>query len=435
MTVYGDAGMGKSRLIYEFLKGAETFQSAFLQSDNILQISMNPFKYYLNNYFHQLESKKEEQKKHKFELIFETLLAELGRLDDLRAKEILSELNRSKSILAAQVEIHYKDSLYEKLDARGRYENTLFAYKALFKALSLIKPILIQVEDIQWLDDDSQKVFQTLCRNINEFPIMIIASSRFNDDGSKPRIQTEKSELQHELFLSKLEKVAAISFIETQLEGKASDSLIEQIGSRTEYNPFYIEQIISYLKENRLLRTEHNEFYILETETEIPGSITAIIIARIDRLENELKNIVQIASVLGREVELQLLLALLEVYESGQHKKEIYSYIKKIEKDQIWSNLLEIKYIFKHALLHEAIYEMQLKARIRELHEKAAHSIIMIYGETEEKYYEIASHFDKAEMAGKAAEFYLKAGDYHQKIITIPRRWNALNVISLLQKY
>jgi tetratricopeptide (TPR) repeat protein/class 3 adenylate cyclase len=429
VTVYGEAGMGKSRLVYEFTKKQKGRGLCFLQTDNILKISMNPFKYFLQSYFQQLDLKDGTEKKRNFERIFEKLQADLSQTEDRRVNEILFELKRLKSILAAQLDIFYEQSLYHQLDPKGRFENTLFAYKALFKALSLMEPIVIQVEDIQWLDDDSQQLFRTLCRNIEDYPMMIVATSRFNDDGSKPKIEADKTLIQHEIILQQLEEAAANAFIEAQLKGKAAESLLEQINRKTEYNPFYIEQFISYLKENNLLRLENDHHQILETETAIPNTINGIIIARIDRLESELKNIVQIASVLGREVELQLLLALLEIYDASHKEKEIHAYLKEIEKDQIWSNLREIKYIFKHALLHEAVYEMQLKARIRELHTLAAQLIIDIYGDSEDKFFEIANHFDKAENGEQAALYYKKAGDYYQN------NYHNVKAIECFQRY
>jgi len=412
--VYGEAGMGKSRLVYEFIKN-QNAEILFMQTDSILKMSMNPFEYFLNNYFDQAKAKNNDDKKSNFEAVYELLLVNLENTSDERKLPIIKEIERTKSIFAAQIDVFYENSLYEQLDPKGRYENTLFAYKELFKALSLLKPIIIQIEDIQWLDEDSQKVFQTLCRLIDDFPIMIVATSRFNDDGTKPNLRVDKEIIQQEIILDKLEESAANAFIELQLNGKADESVLKLINSKAEYNPFYIEQIIHYLKENNLLLFESDKFTISSQNLEIPGSVSAIIVARIDRLENELKNIVQLASVLGREVELKLFLAMLELYKSVLEKNQIAPLLEKIENEQLWNSFAEIKYIFKHALLHEAVYEMQLKARLRELHNLAAQSVEQIYADDAEKYYEIAYHYDKAEKVIEAIRYYEKAGDWFKE--------------------
>ncbi len=427
--VYGEAGMGKSRLVYEFTRSVSEYHVIVMRTDNILKISMNPFKYFLHNYFNQLTARDKETKKKNFEEIYGKLLADLADLKDSGSEEIISELKRTKSIISSQLEIFYENSLYEHLDPKGRYENTVFAYKEFFKGLSLIKPLIIQIEDIHWLDEDSHKVFQTLCRLIDDFPIMILATGRFNDDGSKPSIKVDKGVCQREIILDRLEEESASAFVELQLEGEADSELLQLINDKTEFNPFYIEQFICYLKESELLVLEDNLYRLKSTGIEIPGTVSAIIIARIDRLESELKNIVQIASVLGREVELEVLMNLLHTYQNVQDKKQITVYLAEIENEQIWSRLAEIKYIFRHALLHEAVYEMQLKGRIRELHNLAARSIRDIYEDNEEKHYEIANHYDKAENFEQAACYYRKAGEYHKK------NYENIKAIECLDRY
>ncbi len=414
VTVYGEAGMGKSRLTHEFTSSINNVQILLMQTDSILKISMNPFKYFMHSFFDQLAEKNKEKKMKNFETVYNKLLNDLENLKDERVRDIISELKRTKSIISAQIEVFYEHSLYEELDPKGRYENTVFAYKELFKALSLIKPIVIQIEDIQWIDQDSQHIFQIMCRLIEDYPIMILATSRLNDDGSKPKIDTDKEILQKEIVLERLEENSAKNFIELHLKGKAHEDLLELIKSKTEYNPFYIEQFINYLHENNFLYLESNLYRLNRNNIEIPSTLNAIIIARIDRLESRLKDILQIASVLGREVELQVLLSLLSTYQYSQDEKQIAENLKQIEKEQIWTKLSEIKYMFRYALLHEAIYEMQLKGRIRELHNLAAQSIVSIYKDNPEKYYEIANHYDMAEIWEEAGAYYLKAGEYYK---------------------
>jgi len=411
-TVYGEAGMGKSRLIYEFTKNIQEADIIFLQTDSILKMSMNPFKQMLHHYFKQAEAKSVEEKKVKFEIVFNSMLLNLKQSSDIRCLPVIKELERTKTLFAAQIGIHYENSLYTLLEPKDRFENIVFAYKEFFKGLSLLKPLIIIIEDIHWLDDDSHKVFRTLCRSISDLPVMIIAAARFNDDGSKPILKTDQEIILHEIVLDRLDQQNAESFLYSRLGGKSEKSLLQFINGKAEYNPFYIEQIVSYLKENELLIIEKGEFRIKQKDIEIPDTINALIISRIDRLENELKNILQVASVCGREVELRILLDILKVYQSYLDRKQINVYLERIENEQLWFKLNELRYIFRHSLLHEAIYEMQLKARLRELHGLAADAIREIFAEKKERYYEIACHYDKAENTSAAKAYYYKAGEW-----------------------
>jgi len=415
VTVYAEAGMGKSRLVYEFVKAQHNAEILFLQTDSVLRMSLNPFKYLLHNYFNQNTAVNKEQKKANFEAVFDLLLLILNNSSDERKLPIIKELERTKSILAAQVEVFYDNSLYEQLDAKASFENTLFAYKEFLRALSLFKPIIIQIEDIHWLDEDSQAALNTLCRTVDDFPIMIVATSRFNDDGSKPRLNVDKEVNQSEIILDKLDAKSGKYFMELLLEKLADDELISFVCNKAEYNPFYIEQIVCYLKENNLLAEKEGKYFLTKQEIAIPNSISAIIIARIDRLEYDVKNLLQMASVFGREVELKTFLIMIELYQLKVEQSQVKSMLEKIEDEQLWNKFAEIKYIFKHALLHEAAYEMQLKSRLRDLHKLAAQSLEKLYINEQEKFYEIARHYDKAEEIDSAVNYYEKAGDWLKK--------------------
>ncbi|MGD9707793.1 MAG: tetratricopeptide repeat protein [Candidatus Delongbacteria bacterium] len=403
-TVYGEAGMGKSRLVYEFTGNMKETQVLLLQTESILKLSLNPFKYFFRNYFGD-----------NFESIFDTFLNKLRNSSDGRAQAIVTELERTRSVIASLINVYYENSLYEKLDSKARFENTLYAIKEFIKGLSLINPVIIQIEDIHWIDDDSQKAFRVLCRGMDDYPVMVVATSRFNDDGTKPVLQADREVKNQEIVLGKLEHSSAVSYIELLLGGTGEEDLIELLREKSEYNPFFIEQIVHYLKENSLVEFRNGRYFLKNKSIDIPGNISTVIIARIDRLENKLKNIIQVASVCGREVELKVLLAMLEYYSSVHTAEEVRPLLEKIEDEQLWNNFAEIKYIFKHALLHEAVYEMQLRSRLRELHALAARSINLIHIGKEEKYYETARHFDKAELSADAVNYYRKAGEWFKK--------------------
>jgi len=414
VTVYADAGIGKSRLVYEFTRSMHTAEVLFLQTDSVLKMSLNPFKYLLHNYFNQKVADKED-KKSNFEAIYNLLLQILSNSPDSRKTDIIKELERTKSILAAQLEIYYENSLYEQLDAKTRFENTLYAYKEFFKALALFKPVIIQIEDIHWLDEDSHKLAQTLCRAVEDFPLLIIATSRLNDDGSKPAFIVNSEVPQRQLMLEKLDQDSAAELIRMQLGGAAEANLLNFISQKGEFNPFFIEQTILYLKESSLLCIKDKCYSLSSDQITIPDGISALIIARIDRLAGELKEIVQLASIFGREVELKVFLLMIELYQSNLNINQVGELLVKIENEQLWHKFAEIKYIFKHALLNEAAYEMQLKSRLRELHRLAAQSMEKIHFNEEDKYYEIAHHYDKAEEIELAVKYYGKAGDYLKK--------------------
>ncbi|OQY47859.1 MAG: hypothetical protein B6242_03845 [Anaerolineaceae bacterium 4572_78] len=88
---------------------------------------------------------------------------------------VKNELFRTKSFLGAFVGLRWDDSLYEQLDPKLRYENTLHAIKNIFFAESILQPVIIEIEDLHWIDDDSLKLVETILRGIEGYQIFMVA--------------------------------------------------------------------------------------------------------------------------------------------------------------------------------------------------------------------------------------------------------------------
>jgi tetratricopeptide (TPR) repeat protein len=414
--IYGEAGIGKSRLVYET---AEMLKPAIeiytLQADSILKNSLNPFVYFCKDYFRQNAAKTEQEQKALFETIFSDLLSKLDVSIHPQNSEIKQELKRTKSFIGALIGLHWEDSLFEQLEPRLRFENMQQAIKNFMKALSLLKPVVFILEDLHWLDNDSKEMVKMLCRNVNDFPFLLIATSRFSDDGSKPRMEMDSEIPVTELEIEHLPEAETCKVIENQLNGQADKQLHDFILNKSHGNPFYIEQYCLYLQENNLLIEKNGFYQLVSQKMELPSGINAVLVARIDRLSSELKETVQTASVLGREVDVNILRRLFNKLEKEAANSDFDALIEQATDEQIWSRVKEITYIFKHALLHEAIYEMQLKESLKKIHEIAAEVLENSYSDKEEMATEIARHFHKAEQFEKAVKYYEKAGNWFEK--------------------
>jgi len=420
--VHGIAGIGKSRLVNEFRKTIIPFKSKktilkkdllsseiktdfnwfFLPCDEIMQTGFNPFVHFLKEFFEQTEKNNNQKNKQNFEEKFQKLI------ESVKDEEIKNELVRTKSILGAMINLFRKDSLYERLDSKSRYQNILYAFKNFIKAECLKKPLILEIEDAHWIDKDSIKMLEILTRNIDNYPLLIISSCRLKDDGSQVNFKLEDVP-ESNFILEYLEKKAAKSLITEKLKGNISPELFELIWEKSDGNPFYIEQIILFIQENDLIEKKKNFLGLSSqidfTTFKIPSTINSIIIARIDKLTMGLKELVKTASVLGREFAIDVLSAML-------HHKPITKTLVEGNKENIWKALSEIQYIFKHSLIRESVYQMQLKKHLRELHKLAGETIEVLYLENLiEHYAELANHFEKAEIPDKAIFYFEKAGD------------------------
>jgi tetratricopeptide (TPR) repeat protein/class 3 adenylate cyclase len=413
--LYGEAGIGKSRLTDELeknLRGKITV--AYLPADGILRQSFNPFISYLSRYFRLNELNPDESREAHFQKRFDEMLSDLENIQDERIPELVRELRRTRSVIGALSGLHFEGSLWESLDPKGRYENTLYAVKTFLKAQSLAQPLLILLEDLHWLDGDSAQLFEVLTRNIAEFPLMILASSRPNDDGSLPTLNLSADIPKNSLLLQNLPAAALPAFIENQLGRAADEPLVQFIANKSGGNPFYIEQFCLYLLENNFLEQRFGNYHLLQKEIELPGGINAILIARVDRLTQELKNMVQIASVLGNEIDLPILFELAQTLEAISGKPAFERLINRAEREQIWSGISELKEIFRHALLRDAVYEMQLTERLKKLHALTATLLEKQFAQVPERFSEMAYHYHRGEIITKARDYYAKAGAYLQ---------------------
>ena len=404
--LYGNAGAGKSRIASELQEQLENrIDSIVLQCDSIHRNSFHPFIYGLKNYFHQSEQNSSKQNNQYFEDNFRMLIRTLKLTSDERKDDILSELSRTKSFIAALLGHFQEDSLYSQLQPKDRHTNAIAAIKAFLKALSLIQPLVIVQEDLHWIDDDSQKAYEVILRNISDYPIAVIAVSRYRDDFSTPMLNAPESTPVNVIALKRILTKSVKELINDRLGISASDELLELIDKQAEGNPFYIEQFCMYLMENNLIKQSSRGDSSIVDGIEIPEGIRSIVVARLDRLTRDLRELVQNASVLGREFDIEVLSLMLK---SG-HIRDL---VVEGESKAIWSALSEMLYIFKHAMLQSVAYDMQLRRRQRELHKLAAGALERLYADDKTRYKEIAYHFEKAEYVKKAVEYLYKAYGY-----------------------
>jgi tetratricopeptide (TPR) repeat protein/class 3 adenylate cyclase len=423
--VFGEAGMGKSRLMYELknkLTADDASQWYTCQSDQILKKPFNPFVYFLKNYFDQSPDATAEDKKGSFESRLEQLEEELSNDFHKKSNGILKELKRTSSVLAAQLGIYYSDSLWEQLDAQGRYQNTIAAIINLLIAESICTPIIVELEDGHWTDGNSSELMQEFVKQMRNYPIFLVITSRFNDDGSKAYV-VEKETMnanglgQVEIQLTALPEGAVRSFAEAILGGSIKREFLDLLIRTSNNNPFYLEQILEYFTESKLLQLKGSEWTIKDENIKLSNSINAILTARIDRLSDLVKETVKAAAVIGREFEVNVLSEVMKVQDdflkqNGDSSLLLNKQIKSAERVQIWRAMNELRYIFRHSLLREAVYGMQLNARLKQLHKLIAEAIEKIFSaEIEERFADLAFHYEQADVHDKVCEYLNKAGD------------------------
>ncbi|MCA9961728.1 MAG: AAA family ATPase, partial [Anaerolineales bacterium] len=407
LVLWGEAGMGKSRLVHTLLEQIPADNSVFIcQTDQILRQSFNPFRYWLRHYFAQSASHSDTRNRQNFEHKLDALIAATTDAG------LAQELQRTRSFLGALIDLHWPDSLYAQLDPRGRFDNTLIALATLLQAECRQQPVLLVLEDAHWLDEESQQFLRQLLLTVTAvpattYPLAIIITARPDPVAAHFTPDPTWAELR----LAQL-STADLNHLATTLLGSAAAPALQALLlARADGNPFFAEQIIHYLQEQQLLHQTAAGWNITDSQTDpLPPDVQTLLIARIDRLTGIVKETVQHAAILGREFEVRLLSLMLQSAETLPHS------LAEAERAAIWSALDQLRYLFKHALLRDAVYRMQLRARRQALHQLALTALESLYAaDLSAHYKELAYHAERGRLSDKARHYLQKAGDAAQE--------------------
>lgn len=404
--VEGDPGLGKSFLVETFRRTLNTSkkEQPFLwidaPCDQTLRTSLNPFEYALREYFRQSSASSKEENHSNFDDTLDWLIERLPASE----AELKKELDRTRSLLAALIGIRWAGSLYERLDPKLRFANTVTSIGTWLRAESAIQPVVLHIEDAHWLDAASTQVIQVVANQCGRSPFAIIATCRYRDDGSPFRIPLGMEIPQHNVALSPLSPAKIRELANTLTPEPISDVLATILSDNVGGNPFFAEQFLAYWQEESgpVVNVRDDTSVTMPSVFMLPSDVNSILIARLDRLAPAVKRTIQAASVLGREFDLRILATMLS------DELKLSEQVKVAEKQRIWSPLGEVRYQFRNVLLRNAAYEMQARARLQELHQRAALAIEAVHGEDLSSYLsELGRHWKRAGVAEKAREYFL----------------------------
>jgi tetratricopeptide (TPR) repeat protein len=188
-------------------------------------------------------------------------------------------------------------------------------------------------------------------------------------------------------------------------------SIIDQIVERAGGNPFFIEEVVRSFIDEQAVVLKDGILQVTDriNSMVIPHTINDVLVARIDRLEEKTRNLVKIASVIGRSFFYRILIEVAQTVEDIDNR---LSYLKEIQLIRDRERMEELEYLFKHVLVQEVAYESILLEKRKELHLQVANSIEKVFQEKLHEFYGmIAYHYSKGEDLDKAEEYMIKAGE------------------------
>ncbi|MBN2364324.1 tetratricopeptide repeat protein [candidate division WOR-3 bacterium] len=387
-VVEGEPGVGKTRLVSEIKKSAQKKMNfvneiswIYMPCDEVLRKSYGPVQRMIKDLIEYEENGDLKQVKAGFEKKFREFLEKIPET------EIKNEIESRKHIFASFCGISVRNTYFEALPEKSRFEATVVAIKSIIKGASLIKPLVLEIDDSQWIDEDMLILLRRLFVNVEKYPFAVITEKRLSDKSSAlDTVPKEYVRLRLQIRNFSLPEITLLSkSVVPGLEiGSAFLDFIERFSGG---NPFFIEQIIHYMAERGV---DAGNFDETRLEFEIPSDVNNLIVSRIDRLTPELKTVVKAATILGTEFSSDVLTEMLGGYDIDSHLFEG-------ENQFLWTKYSGSKYNFRHAMIRETVYGIQLKKDLRRLHSTAGRAIEKINKMSLKNVYaELAYHFEKA---------------------------------------
>ncbi|MDQ6709396.1 MAG: ABC transporter substrate-binding protein, partial [Candidatus Dormibacteraeota bacterium] len=293
---------------------------------------------------------------------------------------------------------------------------TFEVVQELLQRVATIHPLVVSLDDLHWADATSLALTERLLALTETAPIMLVISQRPETEHAswllKEKAAREYRHLFRELALQPLGHDSETRLLTSLAEGRALPAPVsERLLAYAEGNPFYLEQILRSLIDGGTLIPENGHWTLKASETlEIPQTLEGVIIARIDRLEPQWREVLTSASVLGRTFGLGLLEAATGL--PAATLRQAVHHLLRLDLFREEGAAAQPVYRFKHALIQEAAYHTLVGPRRAALHRRAAEWFESYYKDRPERVYGlIAHHWLGTDDQEKAAHFLKLAGD------------------------
>ncbi len=418
VTLVGEAGLGKSRLVAEL----QTWQSI---TQNLKPETRNPnwvegrclsfggsiaYLLWLDVLRRLLSVTAEDPPI----AVRDVLHEQVEALCPDRFDDVFPYLARLMSLpLADEVE-----TVLNGLGSKGLKFGTFRAVQTLIESTARQRGSLVVVcEDLHWADPTSLELLEQLLSLTDQAPLLFICLFRPETEHGCWRIkETAARQYRHrhtDLWLEPLSATESERLVDNLLHvEELPPGLGQRILDHAEGNPFYVEEIIRSLIDDEAIvwdeTTARWQVVGDVTEIAIPNTLHGVLMARIDRLQGETKRVLQLAAVIGRVFFYSVLEAI------AQKERKLDSHLLTLQREGMIrerTRIPELEYIFKHQLTQEAAYRALLRQERRVFHHQVAEALERLFSDRVEEQLELLGHhWEQAEESEKAIEYLVRAG-------------------------
>ena len=399
-SIISEAGVGKSRLLYEFRKAVANEDVNFLEGKCLSYsrgVAYHPVIDILRSNFDIREGEGDTEIREKVKRGLEIM-----KVDEASTLPYLLEL------------LSVKDSGIDKIpmSPEAKKDRINEATKRIVLKGSEFRPLIIAFEDLHWIDKSSEDVVRSHLESIPGSKVLLLFTYR------PEFVHTWGAKSYHnQLTLHRLSNRESLEMVNHILGAKEVEKTFEDlILEKTEGVPFFIEEFIKSLKDLKIIERKDNSYRLSKDiqHVAIPSTIQDVIMARVDSLPERAKEVLQTGSVIEREFSYPLINRV-----TGLPEKELLSYLSALKDSELLYErgiYPQSSYVFKHALTREVVFDSILVKRKKKLHEEIGNAIEELYKDNLSEYYEmLAEHFIKSENYGKGAEYSRLAARKAQK--------------------
>jgi class 3 adenylate cyclase/tetratricopeptide (TPR) repeat protein len=392
-AIVGEAGVGKSRLVYEFthshrLQGWLVLEAASVSYGRAT--SYLPVIDLLRGYF-------KTQDRDELREVREKVMGKVLTLDET--------LKAALPALLALLDVPVDDAAWRTLDPAQRRQQTLDAVKRLLLREAREQPLLVIFEDLHWIDSETQALLDGLVDSLGSARLLLLVNYR-------PEYQHAWSNRTYysQMRLDALPVESAGALLDALLGADAGLLPLKQLLVRRG-NPFFLEETVRTLVETKALAGEPGRYQLTQPvlAIQVPPTVQVMLAARIDRLAPEDKRLLQVASVIGKEVPWRLLQAIADLPDEALRRG--LDHLQAAEFLYETRLFPDLEYTFKHALTHEVAYGTLLAERRRVLHAQVVETIEAGFADRlAEQVEQLAHHSFRGEVWAKALRYMRQAG-------------------------
>lgn len=408
--IMGEAGIGKSTLAEQLRRYVKQNKGWVLYGASLYQEGMDAYMPYID-------------------ALREFFSSESYELPDKERQEIKTLVREKIPLLMEFAErfttsFGNQNTLETTTDVSKRI-NLIEGIYLFVSLISTIRPVVLVIDDMQWADESSLRLFHYIARHMNNDRILMVGISRtdrfdLQKDGKPGKLidtlaRMRREELFQEILLSRLNLKNCEELIDKALGRTVfSEEFYERLFRETNGNPFFALETLKLLRDNGSIYLENGEWRLAQNgfNLDVPDRVEDVFMRQISGLGDEEHEVLQVASVIGYKFDISILAALVEM-----RKIKLLKMFQRIEKELTIITSTENGYQFEHPMLRELLYNEIPTALRKEYHLMTAEEFERIYdGDFGALVGEVAQHYRLAENYSRAIPLLYKAGSRAFKI-------------------